>query len=301
MEENFFKLRRTWKLRENKFDLGGFFKNDPFHIPGYLVMCIFSLKENEYLPFYNYHLQYYFENNPFGNEQTFLTKVIWYVDKDIRSRETLHYYKRITKTRIYKLTKFRQALKQVDRWELTLTNEDRIKKSVSYVQEMMDWQNINDTKTVLSKLLFDEVGSDRFFIEYKNIIEERDRLKAELDDKISEMNELKKKHKSVAPMTKIQIVSGDHKPLLDLLLQIKDLENPSTKRNYLQGSPDTWASLLSNYFEYGENNIPKDKIDRNINWNSIRDYFLARSGTELIKSRNREKYFHIKESKRHYI
>src|SRR5690606_2219897 len=165
----------------------------------------------------------------------------------------------------------------------TLTNENRIKRSVSYVQAMMDWQNITDTKTALCKLLLDKVGSDRFFIEYKNIIEERDRLKAELADKISEMNKLKNKHKSVAPMTKIQIVSGYHKPLLDLLLQIKDLENPSTKRNYLQGSPDTWASLLSNYFEYGENNIPNGKIDRNINWNSIRDYFLGKSGTELIK------------------
>lgn len=299
MEENFFKLRKAWKLRKNKFDLGGFLKVERFHTPGYLVMCIFSLKENEYLPFYRYHLQYYFENNPLGNEQTFLTKVIEYVDQDIKSRETLHYYKTITKTRIYRLSKFREALKQVDKWEVTLTNEDRIKKSVSYVQEIMNWQNINDTKTVLSKLLFDEVGSDKFFIEYKNIIEQRDRLQSELADKISELNEQKKKHKAVAPMTKIQIVSGDHKPLLDLLLQMKDLENPSTKRNYLQGSPDTWASLLSNYFEYGDNNIPKDN-NREINWNSVRDYFLGKSGISMLKSHNREKYFHIKESNRDY-
>lgn len=300
MEENFFKLRKNWSLRKNKFDLGGFLKNDRYHIPGYLVMCIFSLKENEYLPFYRYHLRYYFENNPLGNEQTFLTKVIQYVDKDIRSRETTHYYQRLTKTRIYKLTKFREALKQLDKWEVTLTNEDRIKKSVSYVQEIMDWQNINDTRNVLSKLLFDEVGSDRFFIEYKNIIEDRDRLKDELEAKVSELNEQKKKLRAISPRSKIQIVSGDHKPLLDLFLQLKDLKNPTTGRAYLFAPPDVWASLLANYFEYGEKNIPTDKKERNINWNSVRDYFLGISGAEMLKPHNRKKYFHIKESTRDY-
>lgn len=298
MEENFFKLRKAWKLRKNKFDLGGFFEVERFHIPGYLVMCIFSLKENQYLSFYHYHLKYYLENNSLGNEETFLARVIEYVDKDIKSREILHYYKKITKTRIYRLTKFREALKQIDKWEITLTNEDRIKKSVSYVQEIMNWQNTNDTKSVLSKLLFDEVGSEKFFIEYKRIIEERDRLETELANKTAELNKQKKKYKAVAPTTKIQIVSGDHKPLLDLFLQIKNQENPSTERGYLHGSPDTWASLLANYFEYGDNNIPSDN-NQEINWSSVRDYFLEKSGSSMLKPHNRDKYFHIRESNRY--
>ncbi|WP_236537144.1 hypothetical protein [Sphingobacterium composti Ten et al. 2007 non Yoo et al. 2007] len=105
---------------------------------------------------------------------------------------------------------------------------------------------------------------------------------------------------AIAPTTKIQIVNGDHKPLLDLLLQLRELENPITKRTYLSGSPDTWASLISNYFEYSENNISNNKKDCSINWNTIRNYFLDKSGTELMKSQNREKYFHIKESNRLY-
>ncbi|WP_313512473.1 hypothetical protein [Sphingobacterium sp.] len=298
MDIKYFKLRKAWRPLNHKFDLGGFLKINPVHASGYFVMRIFTLKETEYLPFYIYHLKYYLENNTDGSEQAFLTKIIEYIDKDIRSREILHYYKTITKTRVYNLSKFREALKQVDKWEITLTNEDRIKKSVSYVQDIMDWQNVNDTRTVLSKLLFDEVGSDKFFIEYKNIIEERDRLKAELADKISELNNQKKKYKAIAPKNKIQIISGDHKPLLDLFLQMKDLENPSTKRGYLHASPDTWASLLSNYFEYGDKNMPKDN-QREIIWGSVRDYFLGKSGISMLNPDNREKYFHIKESNRY--
>lgn len=300
MNESYFKLRKIWSPLLNKFDLGGFFHTNPIHVSGYFVMRIFSLKEKDYLLFYNYHLNYYLENNPTGNEQSFFTKVLEFVDKDIRSREILHYYNSISKARTYKLSRFREVLKKIDKWELTLTNEDHIRQSLSYVQEIMNWQNFNDTKTVLSKLLFDEVGSDKFFIEYKNIIDERDCLKAELNNKILELNEYRKKHKAIAPMTKIQIVNGNHKPLLDLLLQIRDLENPITKRTYLSGSPDTWASLISNYFEYSETNIPPNKQERSINWNSIRDYFLDKSGAELLKSQNRKKYFHIKESYRFY-
>ncbi|UXD70028.1 hypothetical protein MUK51_01805 [Sphingobacterium faecium] len=299
MDEKYFKLRKAWRPLSNKFDLGGFLKIHPIHASGYFVMRIFSLKEKQYLSFYKYHLQYYLENNKTGNEQIFLAKVIEYIDKDIRSREIIHYYKTIAKTRIYKLYKFREALKQVDKWEITLTNEERIKKSVSYVQEIMDWQNVNDTRTVLSKLLFDEVDSDKFFIEYKNIIEERNQLLNELSEKKIEIQELQKSYKAIAPNSKIQIVSGDHKPLLDLFLQIKDLDNPLTQRGYLQGNPDTWASLLSNYFEYGDKNIPKDN-NRAINWNSVRDYFIGKSGKTLLKPSNRNKYFHIKESKRTY-
>ena len=300
MDERYFKLRKAWRVRKNKFDLGALFNVNPIHISGYFVMRIFNITEQEYLPFYRYHLKYYLESNPNGKEQSFLTMVLEIIDKDRNSRETLYYYNTRSKTRIYKLTKFRQALKEVDQWGLTLTNEERLRQSVSYVQEIMEWQNANDTKSVLSKLLFDEVGSDKFFIEYKNIIEERDRLKAELTDKISEYKELKKDYKAVAPKTKIQIVNGDHKPLLDLLLQIKDLKNPMTQRDYLSGSPDTWASLLSNYFEYGENNIPTNKGERDIKWSSVRDYFLGKSGAEMLKSQNRDKYFHIRESNRYY-
>ncbi|NGM74729.1 hypothetical protein [Sphingobacterium sp. SGL-16] len=299
MNNNYFKLRKAWRPLNNKFDLGGFLKINPVHASGYFVMRIFSLKEKQYLPFYDYHLKYYLENNATGNEQTFLARVIEYIDKDIRSREILHYYKTITKTRIYKLSKFREALKQVDKWEITLTNEERMKKSISYVQEIMDWQNVNDTRKVLSKLLFDEVGSDKFFIEYKNIIEERDKLKSELENKTKEFNDLQKSFKAIAPNTKIQIINGNHIPLIDLFLQIKDLENPETNRPYLSGSPDTWSSLISNYFQYHENNL-KSNNNRELNWNSIRDYFLDKSGTKLRNKDNRNKYFHIKESKRIY-
>lgn len=299
MDEKYFKLRKAWRPLYNKFDLGGFLKINAIHASGYFVMRIFSLKEQQYLSFYNYHLKYYLENNKTGNEQTFLAKVIEYIDKDIRSREILHYYKTIAKTRIYKLYKFRKVLKQVDKWEITLTDEERIKKSVSYVQEIMNWQNVNDTRTVLSKLLFDEVGSDKFFTEYKNIIEERDKLKIELEVKEKEINELQTSLKKIAPSTKIQISNGNHIPIIDLFLQIKDLENPETGRVYLSGSPDTWSALISNYFEYHENNIPKSN-NRNLNWSSIRDYFLNKTGSKLKQKNNRYKYFHIKESKRQY-
>lgn len=299
MEAEHFKIRKTWRPRAHKFDIGPALKVNPVHIPGYFVMRIFRIKESEYLPFYRYHLKYYLESLPNSREEVFLAKVLEIVDKDMKSRETLHYYNTLSKTRLYKLSNFRTALKQVDKWELTLTNDERLTKSISYVEEIMNWQNINDTKTVLSKLLFDEVGSDKFFIEYKNIIDERNRLKAELEVKQSEYNDLKNDYRVVAPKTKIKIVNGDHKPLLDLFIQMQDLYNPSTQRPYLSGSADTWASLLCNYFEYSETNVHKDR-GKSINWSSTRDYFLGQSGSELRKSKNRHKFFHIKESKRTY-
>jgi hypothetical protein len=298
MNGKYFKLRKNWKIRKHRFDIGPLFNMNPIHISGYFVMGIFNITEQEYLPFYQFHLNHYLVNNPDGKEETFLATVLEIIDKDRQSRETLYYYNTRSKTRIYKLSKFRETLKAIDQWGLTLTNEERLRQSISYVQEIMNWQNTNDTKSVLSKLLFDEVGSEKFFIEYKRIIDERDLLETELADKTAELNKQKKKYKAVAPTTKIQIVSGDHKPLLDLFLQMKDLENPSTERGYLHGSPDTWSSLLSNYFEYGDNNIPSDN-NREINRNSVRDYFLEKSGSSMLKPHNRDKYFHIRESKRY--
>ena len=298
MDIQYFKLRKRWRTRKHKFHIGPLFNMNPIHISGYFVMRIFNITQREYLPFYLFHLKHYLANYPDGKEEAFLATVLEIIDKDRKSRETLYYYNTRSKTRIYKLSKFREALKAIDQWGLTLTDEERLRQSVSYVQEIMNWQNTNDTKSVLSKLLFDEVGSEKFFIEYKRIIEERDHLETELADKTAELNKQKKKYKAVAPTTKIQIVSGDHKPLLDLFLQMKDLENPSTQRGYLHGSPDTWASLLANYFEYGENNIPSDN-NREINWNSVRDYFLEKSGSSMLKPHNRDKYFHIRESNRY--
>lgn len=188
----------------------------------------------------------------------------------------------------------------MDKWDLTLTNEDRLRKSISYIKEIMNWQNINDTKSILSKLLFDEVGSDKFFLEYQKTINERDRLLIELQNKQNEYVQLKKNYKEIAPKTKIQIMSGDHKPLLDLFIQLKEIKNPTTKKNYLSGSPDSWASLLCNYFEYWENNPSKGE-EKSINWNSAREYFLGKSGYEFIKPKNRHKFFHINESERNYI
>lgn len=300
MDKKYFKLRNAWKPINHKFDLGGFLKINPVHASGYFVMRIFKLKETEYLPFYKYHLKYYLENNTDGSEQAFLTKIIEYIDKDIRSREILHYYKTISKTRVYKLSKFREAIKQVDKWEVTLTNEDRIKKSVSYVQDIMDWQNVNDTRTVLSKLLFDEVGSDKFFIEYKNIIEERDQLLTNLAEKKLEIQELKKAFKAFVPKTKIQIMDGDYPPLVDLLVQLSTLKNPSTGSPYLSASQDTWASLISNYFEYCKNNKEVKNDETNLKWATVRDYFLENNRVNLMKSKNRHKFFHIKESDRVY-
>src|SRR5690606_31105049 len=156
-------------------------------------------------------------------DKEFLTKVLEFIDKDIKSRETLHYYNTLSKTRIYKLLKFREILKKVDQWELTLTDKERSQKSISYVKEIMNWQSVNDTKSVLSKLLFDEVGSDQFFIEYKRIIEENNQLKDLLIKEQKAVEKLQTELKEIAPEKKIEIKNGSQNLLIDLFLQIRDL------------------------------------------------------------------------------
>jgi hypothetical protein len=294
MEERYFKFRKAWRPKKHKFDLGGFLKIEPLHVSGYLVVTIFNLKEKEHLPFYHYHLHHYFKNNPQGAEHTFLAKIIEYIDKDIRSRETLHYYKTITKTRIHKLIKFREALKHVDKWEVTLTNEDRIKKSVSYVQEIMDWQNVNDTRTVLSKLLFDEVGSDKFFIEYKNIIEEKNSLEILLEKRESIVKDLQTQLNNVAPNHKIAIQNGDQKLLIDLFQQLRKLNDPETGRDFLSAKPELWAKLIHNYFELTPSKN-QDNSQKPLSYDTILDYFKDNLGKEMNKAKNRGKYFNIKE------
>lgn len=299
MEENYFKLRKAWVFRKNKFDLGPPFNIEPIHISGYFVMRIFHLSERDYLPFYKYHRQYYFENNSNGTDKEFLTKVLEFIDKDIKSRETLHYYNTLSKTRIYKLLKFREILKKVDQWELTLTDKERSQKSISYVKEIMNWQSVNDTKSVLSKLLFDEVGSDRFFIEYKRIIEENNELKNLLIKEQKAVEKLQTELKEIAPEKKIEIKNGSQNLLIDLFLQIRDLRNPQTDRNFLSATPELWARLISNYFALSSTkNDTCGQVP--ISYATARDYFRDKLGKEMLKSKNRGKYFNIKETDRAY-
>ncbi|MGV6947155.1 hypothetical protein [Sphingobacterium kyonggiense] len=272
---------------------------NPIHISGYFVMRIFNITEQEYLPFYLYHLNYYLAFNPDGKEETFLAIVLEIVDKDRKSRETLYYYNTRSKTRIHKLSRFREVLKEVDKWGMTLTNEERLRQSVSYVQQIMNWQSANDTKSVLSKLLFDEVGSDKFFIEYKNIIEEKNRLEILLEKEQSTVKDLQDQLKNVAPEYRISILNGDQKLLIDLFMQLRDLKVPTTDNNFLSAKPELWAKLIHNYFTLSHTNSKEDNRQL-LSYDTILDYFRDNLGKEMLKSKNRRKYFNIKESNRIY-
>lgn len=299
MDKRYFKLRKTWRRRKNRFDLGPLVNINPIHISGYFVMRIFNINEQEYLPFYRYHLKYYLAGNPDGTEEMFLTKVLEIVDKDRKSRETLYYYNTQSKTRIHKLTRFREALKELDIWGLTVTSEERLRQSVSYVQEIMNWQSVNDTKSVLSKLLFDEVGSDKFFIEYKRIIEEKNRLEVLLEKEQSTVRDLQSQLNNVAPNNKIAIQNGDQKLLIDLFQQVRELSDPETGRNFLSAKPELWARLIHNYFELSQSENKGDSR-KPLSYDTILDYFKDNLGKEMLKSKNRRKYFNIKESGRIY-
>ncbi|MGJ1407058.1 MULTISPECIES: hypothetical protein [Sphingobacterium] len=299
MDGKYFKLRKTWRKRKNRFDIGPLFNMNPIHISGYFVMRIFNITEQEYIPFYQHHKKYYLACNPDGNEETFLAKVLEIVDKDRKSRETLYYYNTRSKTRIHKLTRFREALKEVDRWGLTVTNEERLRQSVSYVQEIMNWQNTNDTKSVLSKFLFDERGSDQFFIEYQRIIERKNELEVLLEKEQSTVKDLQNQLKNVAPEYRIAILNGDQKLLIDLFMQLRDLKVPRTDNNFLSAKPELWARLIHNYFTLSHTNSKEDNRQL-LSYDTILDYFKDNLGKEMLKSKNRSKYFNIKESDRIY-
>jgi hypothetical protein len=294
MDIQYFKLRKRWRIRKHRFHIGPLFNMNPIHISGYFVMRIFNIPQQEYLPFYLFHLKHYLANYPDGKKETFLATVLEIIDKDRKSRETLYYYNTRSKTRIYKLSKFREALKAIDQWGLTLTNEERLRQSVSYVQEIMNWQNANDTKSVLSKLLFDEVGSEKFFIEYKRIIEEKNSLEKLLEKKEATVKDLQTQLNNVAPNHKIAIQNGDQKLLIDLFQQLRKLNDPETSRNFLSAKPELWAKLIHNYFEITPSKN-QDNSKKPLSYETILDYFKDNLGKEMNKAKNRGKYFNIKE------
>ncbi|SJN49852.1 hypothetical protein [Sphingobacterium sp. JB170] len=299
MDDKYFKLRKTWRPRKNRFDLGPSFNLNLIHISGYFVMRIFGLPEQEYLPFYRYHLKYFLANHVDGSERLFLTKVLEIVGKDVNSRETVDYYNTTSKTRIYKLSRFRNVLKEVDKWDLSLTNDERMRQSISYVQEIMNWQNVNDTKTVLKKLLFDEVGSDEFFIEHKRIIEQKNRLESLLETERLAVKDLQDRLKNIAPDNRITILNGDQKLLIDLFMQLRGLRAPGTDRDFLSAKPELWARLIHNYFTLSQGD-GQENCRQLLSYDTILEYFKDNLGKEMLKSKNRRRYFNIKESDRIY-
>ncbi|MGG7667002.1 hypothetical protein, partial [Dyadobacter sp. BHUBP1] len=117
MLRSYFKIRDPWNLKPHKFEIGTLVIQSSFH-DNHFLLKLYRLVENEFHAFYNYHLGYYLENFPSG-EQDFHHYVSDIVSTRVLQLKLTNPFSRKAlraKEQIEHLKAFQRFLDSLDKW-----------------------------------------------------------------------------------------------------------------------------------------------------------------------------------------
>jgi hypothetical protein len=242
MEGYFFKPRKNFDYRPNKYDLGTFFWSKKSHLDRLFLKKIVNLADNEYLGLYEYHKNFYLENHPEGREKIFFTKLDEFIKMaiDKEKKSILDEFSSTEKTksefRIKKYEAFIKIMKVKDIWNFTSDPSEGVKKMLKNIKAKQDVEQL--------------------------LTNENKRLEEELAEIKNKYENLIEKYRSLAvPHTKrIVIKRGYFGTFINLLLELKEVEEPEQsednqfpKKIFETKAINTWVKLITNNFtEEGE-------------------------------------------------
>lgn len=253
MEGYFFKPRKNFDYRPNKYDLGTFFWSRKSHFDRLFLKKIVNLADKEFLGLYEYHKNFYLENHPKGQEKIFFTKLYEFIelaiDKEKKSifDEFSSSGKTKSEFRIEKYESFIKMMKAKDIWDFSSDPSEGLRKIHK------DLKSKRDNLELLTN-------------ENKKLEEELAKIKNEYEN-------LKEKYRSVAvpPTKRIVIKSGYFGTFINLLIELKEIKEPKMPENnqlhkkiFETKAINTWVKLISNNFTEEGKEIETSRIENYI-------------------------------------
>ncbi|MGJ8685679.1 MAG: hypothetical protein ACSHWW_13695 [Nonlabens sp.] len=243
MEGYFFKKRKSFDFKPNKFDLGRLFRQSPTHLDGFFLNKIRTINIDEYPKLYNYHLNYYIKTCQNAEEKIYFSKlyklVTKYRTKEFKNNSSDMSIKKKARSEkiINDYDDFLKMMKSKDKWGVTFSEKDDIKN--------------------IRKIIED--GHDKM-VSMKREIQS---LNEELAKSRSDYKDLEKTYRTVAvpPKKKIDIKSENFGTFINLITKLKEAAKPKqsddnaelSEKIFVTHSNSTWIKVITNNFsEEGE-------------------------------------------------
>lgn len=244
MEGYFFKARKTFDFTPHVFDLGIPFMQWTSHLDMHFLNKITEIQSDSHQSLYNYHLTYYLETVDNADEKLYFTGLLelitdeLVIEKKQDRRKLNSNRKNRHEKRINQYKAFRETLKTLDKWGITFNLEDKINNQLV-------------EKQLLESFINKQQNSEEYLDGLKQLTQEKKILTEQLstaEEKIKNLEQELTKIRTLGRY-KINIKKGYKGTVVQLLKDLKNLEDPETK-NLILGTTaeNTWAKILSNNF-----------------------------------------------------
>ncbi|WP_316753871.1 hypothetical protein [Pedobacter gandavensis] len=118
MKISYFKPHKFLDFSPNRYDVGTFTNFWHSYDDNHFLLRLCKIKEDEYLSYYNYHLDYTLENR-IGSEEDFFCEVWRVVAQGVKYYENQNPFSSSHSLHVdslYKLQQFQKYLKSIDQW-----------------------------------------------------------------------------------------------------------------------------------------------------------------------------------------
>ena len=150
MTESFFKFRGRFDFSPHRYEIGNPIFSNRILEDNFFALKLYSLPDDEYKAFYDFHLNHYLLRNPNGKEAFFRK-----VNRSIQRRITFYSAKdpfksvyEIHSANLDKLEAFQGFLNNIDEWNVSTSTEkmlserdaeiDRLKSNLANLQDRLD-------------------------------------------------------------------------------------------------------------------------------------------------------------------
>lgn len=222
MSLEFFRPRDRFDFSKNALDIGKPFLWNRDSFLKHFFLRVFAIAPDRWEEFYHYHLKYYLETHPEGNEEAFFT-VLWDLiatrlhtlnEKDIYTSKT---HVRDQKE-IKHLKSFTGFLISIDKW------------------------NAHETDKEIIMRLQNEINA--------------------LRNKFNKQGEELKAFKLLETTDQINIPKGYLLTLVDIFLELQKLEVSAKKELVVSRTQAIWMKLICKYFTEAHEPINYDRLKR---------------------------------------
>lgn len=231
MKGPYFKLREKFDFSPHRFEIGNPLIQSWHFNHNHLFKKIYSLPVSDYPEFYNYHLQYFFQQNPDQEQQFFehlsrLTseRIAYYKMKDPFSSRQKAYQSNLTK-----LESFQLFLRSIDQWHVSETLESVIAEKQRIIEQL----------TAENTRLKEQVKAMKEY-EVTEKIDIVENHLGTLVDLIQQIQQLKLE--GGKKLLNVQTKSAGYKMLSRYFLHGRNPIPLETARNYFSGKDDDASS-----------------------------------------------------------
>lgn len=168
MTERFFKFRRRFDFSPHPYEIGYPIIHNRKLEDNFFALKIYSLPQEEYKAFYNFHLNYYLLKNPNGHERFFRK-----VNKSIKRRIKFYSAKNPFEWRyevhlkdMDKLDAFSEFLNTIDEWNVNSSTEKMLSQKDAEIVLLKD--KVADLQKQLNTLMHYE-ASEKIVINNGNL------------------------------------------------------------------------------------------------------------------------------------